>query len=937
MSNLSAQKIWISAIVVLVIAVAAVGVLVGVSHLSSQNAVRKPATALSTPRSTSAQAERVRASMSALPLGFEANQGQTDPQVKYMARGNGYTVFLTANDAVFALHSSAPSPAGREKALAPSARMSVRQAEKPVTAAIAMKLVGGNAAPQISAGAALPGRTNYFIGNDPSKWQRDVKQYETVSYREVYPGVDMKFHGQQRQLEFDFNVAPGADVRPIQFNVSGAKQIKTDAQGNLVLASSAGNVMLHKPVAYQEKDNARQPIDARFTVAANHTIGFELGSYDHSRELVIDPSIAYSTYLGGSAEDDAYGIAIDSGGNAYITGQTASTDFPVTAGSYQTANGGGFDAFVTKISASGSTLVYSTFIGGSASDSGNSIAVNAAGNAFVAGGTGSSNFPTTAGAFQTSLGGALDAFVLELNGSGSGLVYSTLLGGSSDDYSSGIALDSSSNAYVVGATYSSDFPTKNPLQANISGASNGFVTKLNSTGTALTYSTYLGGGTGDFASAVAVDSSGNAYVTGATPNSTFPTTAGVFQSTCGTDGTCNGGLPDAFVSVLNASGGAFVYSTFLGGESIDEGVGITVDANGDAFVTGLTGSMHYPTQSPYQSALAGSQNAFVTELKPNGTGLLYSTYLGGSQSDAGTSIALDGSGNIYVTGQTSSSNFPTASATQTALGGDNDAFVSELSASGSQLLFSTYLGGSLNENTNASGANLSVLGSIAVNNGGTGIYVAGNTASANFPTASAEQSASGGGTDAFVAKYKAVQDFLISATTPSAVSPGSSGSSTITLTSLLSYNLPVNLTCSVTGTGSPLPACSASSFSTNPVTPTSAGATSTLTITTTGAAAAMHRSSGIFYAMWLPVVGLSLIGMRFSTANTRRRKLLGFLLLGIVMAALFFLPACGGSSSSGGGGGGCSGCTPAGSYTVTITGTDANSLTHSAQVTLTVN
>ena len=1090
------------------------------------------------------QRGRVYASFDTLPLAFEANQGQTDPQVKYMARGNGYTVFLTGNETVFALSSSAQSASrarvagkhisGKYGVGATSVPVE-NKPEKETAAAIHMKLVGGNPRSEVVAAKELPGRSNYFIGNDPSKWQKGVKQYAAVSYHDVYPGVDLAFHGQQRQLEFDFIVAAGASTAPIRFDVTGATQITTDASGNLVLSSAAGDVLLHKPVAYQEKNNSRQPVDARFAVQANNTVSFELGSYDRRQELIIDPSVSYATYLGGLAEDDGYAIAVDSNGNAYVTGETKSTNFPTVAGAYSASLAGGFDVFVTKIAPGGASLIYSTYVGGSSDDSGNAIAVDASGDAFVAGGTASSSdFPTTIGAYQTTFGGgSLDAFVFELSSSGGSLTYSTYLGGSGTDLAEGLALDASGNAYIVGSTYSTNFPTHGAIQGSINGGSNGFVTKLNSSGNALVYSTYLGGGTGDIAIAVAADSSGNAYVTGATQNSTFPTTAGAFQKTCGTAANCNGGLSDAFVSVINASGSAFVYSTFLGGSNADQGLGIAVDAAGDAYVTGQTQSnTDFPTKSAIQATFGGgTQDAFVTELNPAGSALVYSTYLGGSGNDSGAAIAVDSGMNAYVTGQTASTNFPTASPTQSANKGENDAFVTEISAGGTALVFSTYLGGSLNEDTSTSLGG-SAVGAIAVDSDGAYIYVTGNTASTDFPTQSPDQLNNGGGTDAFVAKYAQtnfgiaattpapvnpgvsgtstvtlssingfsspvnltcsvagtgsslptcsaasfstnpvtpvsggtnttltiatttstpggtytvtvtgtsggfvhsttvsltvnVPDFSVAASTPAAVNPGSSGTSTVTLTSSNGYNLPVTLSCSVAGTGSPLPSCSASgAFSTNPVTPTSAGATSTLTMTTTAPASTHTQHASILPALWLPLAGLSLVGMCFLSA-AQRRKAVGVMSLMLLVGSLALLPSCGGSSNTGGNmcsavpsvptglaassttstgttltwtasiaGANCTvtsytiyqngtqigtssaptfnvtgltgsttynftvsatdsagasaqssalgvttgtAGTPAGSYTVTITGTDANKLSHSTQVTLTVN
>lgn len=876
---------------------------------------------------------RVQANIASLPLVFEQNRGQTDAQVRYMARGDGYTLFLTERDAVFSLRHT---PARQRTNFVKKSREPEAQ-----TAVVRMELTGAKLASSVAASDVVPGKSNYFIGNDRSKWQTGVAHYARVNYRGVYPGVDLAFHGAQRQTEFDFVVAPNADATPIAFHFTGAQAIKSDDSGNLQISSSAGNVVLHKPFAYQNGANGREPVDARFVLADNK-ISFALGNYDHSRELVIDPSVAYaySTFLGGSGDDEGQAIAFDGSGNAYVTGETASADFPGHTSTNKL--NGASNVFVSELSANGATLVYSDYVGGSGSDAGNAIAVDSSGNAYVGGGTSSPDFPHTTSA---SLTGSSNAFVFKLNaGGGTPPSYSTYLGGTGDDTVLGIALaKSSSDVFVVGKTSSTDFPlfpVASPLQGLVSGStSSGFVTRLTPSGASLTlvYSTYIGGSSdGDLASGVGVDGSNNAYVAGQTFNSSFHATGGVVQPTCGS---CSNGNSNAFVTAINPSGSNYVYSTFLGGSGHDAGDGIAVDSSGNAYVTGATESSDFPiATNAFQAGYGGGTDAFLSKLNPQGTALIYSTFLGGSGFDAGANVAIDSSGNAYITGQTNSSGtsgFPvTSSALQSSLKGGYDAFVTELNSSGSQLVFSTYLGGSDDEDD---GGNY---GAIAVSGTGGTIYVTGNTASSDFPTSSPYQSANGGGNDAFVTVYSQplTPTFTLGATTPAAVAPGTSATSTVTLTADNGYSSAVNLTCSVTGTGSPLPACSAaSSFSTNPVTPTAAGATTTLTITTTGPSAALARPRGLFYAMWLPIAGISLAG--FGLGSSRRRKVFGLTMVLSVLALLMILPACGGGSSNNGGGGGGGGGTTAGAYTVTITGTgtDANTTTQSTTVTLTVN
>jgi hypothetical protein len=967
--------------------------------VSSVNQAASPATKpVLSPAVNQQQSSRVRASLGALPLAFEANEGQSDPQVKYMARGNGYTLFLTGSDAVFAVHSRVPatsSTPGKFRTHAEPAldrnmdRSMARRAEK--TAAIRMQFVDGNANAQIASGSELPGRINYYIGNDRSKWHEGVKQYAAVDYRNVYPGVDLRYHGEQRQLEFDFIVSPAANAAPIDLGFNGTSKITTDAEGNLILSSAAGDVTLHKPVAYQEKNGQRQLVDAAFRTNGRNKVSFALGPYDHSRELVIDPSLSYATYLGGASEDEVFGITHDSSNNIYVTGESDSTSgFP--GGNAPTSFG--FYAFVTKLSSTG-TLDYTTFVGGTSksssnptNDSGLGIAVDSAGAAYVTGITQSTSFPTSSNAPQPHKGdsggscanqknvqGAIctDAFAFKLSASGSLTGgWSTFIGGINDDDGYAIALDNDGNVWVAGDTFSSTFdPNTTATSVLYSDFNNGgtvtppyddgFVVEISSAGTApFMFSTYLGGSRGDQANGIAIDGSNNVYVAGETDSSDFPT-HNPYQSGCGSDGQCNANSGsyyyDGFVTKITAGGGSLTYSTYIGGSSDDYAFAIALDSSGDAYITGettqddttTTPAVPYPTTSGAFSTTynsAATANAFVTEFNPSGSALVYSTFLGGSVQDFGGGIAVDQYDDAYVTGMTGSANFPiTSGAVQTQLNGNGqtgqtDAFVTQVLSGGASLGFSTYLGGSGSENANASGS-VGVITLDSSNN----MWVGGSTNSAtansttNFPVTSNALEGTYGGNpyDGFVAEISTATSprFNIAATTPSAVTPGSSGSSTVTLTSLFGYSQSVTLSCSVTGSGSPPPACSASSFSPDQVTPTSSGANSTLTITTTGSSAALYRKSNFVYAMWLPIVGISLIGMRLTSKDSRKRKLLSFLLLGVVMAMLFFLPACGGGSSSGGGGGG--GGTPAGSYTVTVTGTDANNLTASTTITLTVN
>ncbi len=555
-----------------------------------------------------------------LPLSFEANQGQTDVQVKFLSRGRGYTIFLTSTEAVF-VFTQRQGPANPVRLRL--AKPDLTQPEKVTRTAVRMKLLGANPEPRVTGREELPGKVNYFIGNDPTKWRTNVPTYGKVQYNDVYPGIDLIYYGNERHLEYDLVVGPGADPTRILLAFQGADKLELDAQGDLVLHTAAGAIRQRKPVIYQEVDGARREISGGYVLKGAYRVGFQVAGYDSNRPLVIDPALFYSTYLGGSGDDFGVGIAVDASGNAYVGGQTFSANFPTTPGAFQTAFGGGRDGFVTKLNPTGSALVYSTYLGRAGDDGVVGIAVDASGNAYVTGFTSSTNFPTTAGAFQTTYGGGPDdAFVTKLNPAGSTLVYSTYLGGSGNDLGFGIAIDAAGNAYVTGSTSSANFPTSpGAFQTSFGGVGplsfgDAFVTKLNLTGTGLVYSTYLGGSGDDEASGIAVDASGNAYVAGDTNSTNFPTTVGAFQSTLGGVGTF--GLGDAFVTRLNPTGAGLVYSTYLGGSGNDAGFGIAVDALGNSYVTGQTESTNFPTTpGAFQPALGGGFDGFVAKVSPN--------------------------------------------------------------------------------------------------------------------------------------------------------------------------------------------------------------------------------------------------------------------------------------------------------------------------------
>ena len=741
------------------------------------------------------------ASYGKLPLSFEANQGQTDPSVQFLAHGQGYALFLRQSEAVFTLNGAMGGAKGGRADVSPetlkAGKLSVkvraveaRATEERKADVVRMQLIGGNPQAAVAPEDRQISRSNYFLGSDPTRWRTDIPNYSRIRYSGVYPGIDLVYYGNQRQLEHDFVVAPNANPARIVLGMQGAKGVQIDAgTGDLIVTAGQSKMRLLKPVTYQETNGSRGLIPSSYKLLAGNRVGFTIGSYNHAQPLIIDPVLVYSTYLGGSgingqgypgAGDQGNGIAVDSSGGAYVVGTAFSTDFPVTGSAFQSTNnsalaGHGSTVFVAKLNAAGTALLYSTYLGGSGGDSGYGIALDAANHAYITGATHSTDFPVTCGAFQTTnpstTANAPTTFVSALKADGSALLYSTYLGGSGNgatpalgDVAQAIAVDLSGNAYLTGYTASANFPTTtNAFQPHFAGSSqssNAFVTKLNPTGTALVYSTYLGGaGSGDVGNAIAIDWSGNAYVAGNTGSVNFPVTTGAFQTSNHFTSNIAFYSGTAFVTKLNAAGSAETYSTYLGGSGGDVATGIAIDNAGFAYVAGNTGSADFPVtpgvvEGSSYGANAAYLNGFVTKLNPDGAGLAYSTHIEGRAVSV-NGIAIDAAGAAYVVGSspsTANGSFAGFQSTPGALTSSGTvataAFLVKLSPSGNAFNYATLFGGYLDD------------GAVAVTTGiGGNVFVTGYVTSSIPTTANAYQGGNRNGylsTNAFVSKFTLV-------------------------------------------------------------------------------------------------------------------------------------------------------------------------------------
>lgn len=658
----------------------------------------------------SATVSSLTANFADLPMSFEPIS-TNDSQTAYFSRGRGHGIVVDETGIKLQL---------RGKSSTTSVAIVHENAQKTT----------------VEGEKELPGKVNYFIGNNPEKWRTNVRTYEKVRSQDIYPGIDLVCYGSQDSLEFDYVVSPNADPNQIGFSVEGAEYVKLSDNGDLLIGIEGKEIRQQKPISYQLTAGNRRPVESEYVIRRDGSIGYSVGSYDELNELIIDPVLLYSTYFGGSDEDSCSDVATDSQGNAYITGTAESADFPAVDGWDTTYNEEG-DAFVAKFDSQGS-LVFSTFIGGSDLDRPNGIVVDDGGNIYVAGDTFSDNFPTFS-AFQTTDPGGENGFVSKLSNDGAQLLYSTYLGGSSIDVAQDVSVDSTGAAYVTGQTISSDFPTLNAIKSSISG-NDAFVTKLDTTGQYLVFSTFMGGGNTDRGFGIANDASGSCYVAIETRSDDL-TTVNPIQATYG--GAGNIGNGDAYIAKLNGNGSQIIYATYLGGSDDDSPRGIAVDMDGNCYVSGNTYSSNFPTSSAFQATLNGGSDAFLVKLSPNGSSFVYSTYLGGSNDDLAFDVACDLEGNAYATGRTESLNFPVANPTQPqrAPGEPHDAFVSQFDSSGSGLIFSTYLGGSITDQ------------GFGIATDSINMYVVGASSSPNFPTANAYKPTLGGASrNGFVTK-----------------------------------------------------------------------------------------------------------------------------------------------------------------------------------------
>lgn len=698
-------------------------------------------------------------------LTFEENRGQTDPQVKFLSRAKGYTAFLTASGVVLTVR---PKEVVKAEGKPASSAASHKRAS---STAVEFRLVGSANAMAVGE-EAQRGRVNYFIGNDPKQWHTNVPTYRSVRYKGIYPGIDLIYYGNHRQLEYDFVVAPHADPDAIQFEVKGARQVQLGSEGNLIVKMSDGELHFESPTVYQESSGLRIPLHGEYVMKSPTRVGFHIPSFDPRKPLIIDPVLVYSTYLGGTGDDQPTGIAVDSEGSIYVSGYTDSTDFPLaTLGSLPP---GADHVFVAKFDATGSNLVYADYIGGNSEDYGYALAVDSVHEVYITGSTASSDFPVV-NAYQGTYPGSFNAFLTRISSDGSSLLYSTYLGGNGSDVPSSVAIDNLSDAYVTGSTSSTNFPVANayqptasPNQGGVYGTY-GFLTKFSPDGSSLIFSTYFAGSSNvalncggtpcwpepfSLVTGLALDASGNAYLAGSTNTYDFPTTPGAYFTTDSTIQNSSVG----FVSKISASGRLGYSTYFYDSASFTDVTGVAVDSSGSAYITGLAfsdGTFPITSTSICDPAVSGSacSYAFVTKFDAAASTLAYSTFLGPNNYAVPAAIVLDQNNDAYVLATTSSNSFATVNGLAPYAGG-NDVLLVEIDPAAGSQLFATYLGGTADETATA--MTLDTAGNL---------YITGTTDSTDLPTTQqAFQSKPGGNSDGFVMKIGIASAPLVSLT-----------------------------------------------------------------------------------------------------------------------------------------------------------------------------
>lgn len=728
---------------------------------------------------------RLLSAYGSLPLIFEPNRGQSDPAVQFLARGPGYRMLLTPGSAIITLRESAPfAGSGTDRD----------------TRTIQMRFVGANTAPDLSGDTPLPGASNYFNNGDPSAHIVDVPHFAKVKHSSVYPGIDLVYYGNQRKLEYDFVLAPGADPGRIKLEFDGIEEVRIDADGDLVLRTSHGEVKQHRPTIYQEIEGVRAPVDGAYVQLSERQVGFRVAAYDPAQPLIIDPVLSYSTFLGGSNSSDVgTAIAVDSAGNAYVTGWTYSSNFPLVNAYDSRIGASDMDVFVSKLNSTGSALIYSTYLGGSkSSDYATGIAIDSSGSAYVTGSADGAGFPVSTTAYQKAPSSGGGAFVAKLGPTGNTLVYATYLLNASNTR---IAVDSLSNSYITGQASIGFATTAGAFQTTLNSLSGRapFALKLNPTGSAAVYSTFVGGTGTDKAQAMALDVNGNVYLGGSTTSTDFPV-VNAYQPVPG------GGI-DGFVSKLNASGSALIYSTYLGGTLDDSVNAIAVDQSGNAYLAGETYSSNFPVKNAFQPVKAGRRlinsslgSGFVTKLMPSGSALAYSSFLGGEDciylceiadmfgrpapqpqwpGDAAYGIAVDTQGHAYVTGLTKAFTFPLADSrlANSSQDGHNSLFVTKVSLGGTTLVYSSIVyTGYDSQGPNVIGAPSDAGQAIAVDASGNAYLT--KEGPTDFPTTTGALQATSTGLDAIVFK---LSSGTASMTMSTSANPAVSGQA-ITLT-----------------------------------------------------------------------------------------------------------------------------------------------------------